>query len=589
MRRIAGGAKREAMQVKRTIGIHVLALALAIGLVLPVLAPVAAETGPRPEIRAFWVDAFHDGAKTPAQVDQLINDALTANVNTLIVQVRRRGDSYYNLTFEPRAEDPALAPGFDALQYLIVRAHAAGIEVHAWLNTLVGWYSLSTMPADKEHLWWKHGTNTSGTDNWVSYYLLKDAAGNWTNKVAPSLYLDPGHPDAVDYTTEVYLNVVRNYDVDGIHLDYSRYNGTNYGYNPTSLERFKAEKGYVSDPLPTDAAWGAWRLEQTANLMRKIYLGAIAIKPGIKVSSSVIAWGDGPLKPEDWAGRRNNTEAFQDWDAWLREGIIDVAMPMNYDREWDANQKLWFDQWATWEKDHQYNRQIAVGPALYFNYIEQSLAQIRRAQAPSPQGNYAAGVSLYAYASPHVYPCDDYKDPKSAASKALPRQPHQYLPDTRVWYYPLLSRDGGYIDPVLGTYIPTQAVFPTPAPIPPMPWKSMPTKGFIMGTVADFTGATYQGLEVVITGPETRVVRTDGSGWFGAADLAPGHYKVSISKKAFVGRRHLNVWVRPGLVSEANFTQFWRKGFSGMGRMGLGIDDTACRPDPYASEGRLGD
>ena len=78
----------------------------------------------QPEVRALWVDAFRDGAKTPAQIDQLIQDALTGNINTLIVQVRRRGDAYYNRSLEPRTEDPVLPPGFDALQYLIEKAHA---------------------------------------------------------------------------------------------------------------------------------------------------------------------------------------------------------------------------------------------------------------------------------------------------------------------------------------------------------------------------------------------------------------------------------------------------------------------------------
>ena len=58
--------------------------------------PIMASEPARPEVRAMWVDAFHDGVKTPAQVDQLIQDAVTANINTLIVQVRRRGDAYYN-------------------------------------------------------------------------------------------------------------------------------------------------------------------------------------------------------------------------------------------------------------------------------------------------------------------------------------------------------------------------------------------------------------------------------------------------------------------------------------------------------------
>jgi uncharacterized lipoprotein YddW (UPF0748 family) len=73
-------------------------------------AQVKANEPTRQEVRALWVDAFRDGIKTPEQVDQLIQDALTANINTLIVQVRRRGDAYYNHSIEPRTEDPVFNP-----------------------------------------------------------------------------------------------------------------------------------------------------------------------------------------------------------------------------------------------------------------------------------------------------------------------------------------------------------------------------------------------------------------------------------------------------------------------------------------------
>ena len=72
-----------------------------------------------PELRAVWVDAFHDGFKTQQQVDQLVAWARAANINALFVEVRKRGDAYYLNSFEPRADDPDFTPGFDALQYLI--------------------------------------------------------------------------------------------------------------------------------------------------------------------------------------------------------------------------------------------------------------------------------------------------------------------------------------------------------------------------------------------------------------------------------------------------------------------------------------
>ena len=111
----------------------------------PLAAAAAASPSPSPspivfgapQYRALWVDAFHDGMKSPAQVEKLVADAHRANLNALIVQVRKAGDAYFNRSDEPRATDILGPPDFDPLAYVIRLAHAAipRIEVHAWLNT----------------------------------------------------------------------------------------------------------------------------------------------------------------------------------------------------------------------------------------------------------------------------------------------------------------------------------------------------------------------------------------------------------------------------------------------------------------------
>src|SRR5437016_2670920 len=99
---------------------------------LPLLLLAAALSLDGQQYRAFWADAFHAGYKTPAQVDQLLDDMVTARANAVFAEVRRRADSYYLQSLEPPAEDPEYDPSFDALAYLIDRAHARSIEVHAW-------------------------------------------------------------------------------------------------------------------------------------------------------------------------------------------------------------------------------------------------------------------------------------------------------------------------------------------------------------------------------------------------------------------------------------------------------------------------
>lgn len=511
----------------------------------------------RPEVRALWVDAFRDGIKTPEQIDRLIQNSLNANINTLIVQVRRRGDAYYNNSLEPRTEDPDLLPGFDALQYLIDKAHANNLEVHAWLNTLVACKN-GGLPKDPNHVWNLHGPKAKGRDNWVSYYrtLNKNGKG-WSDQLNPSFYLDPGHPDLLDYTVDVHLHVVKNYDIDGIHLDYSRYAGMAWGYNPTSVARYNARYGTTGMPEPDDPRWADWRREQTAALVRKIYLKAIALKPKLKVSSAVVTWGDGPITTSDWEKTRAYTDVFQDWRSWLEEGIIDLVMPMNYFSEWNPEQQYWYDKWIEWEKNHQYGRRIVIGPGVFTQYIEQSLEQIRRAKAPSALGNYGAGVALFSYGASHVYSNKDFEEREEA--KDLPRQPYLFLPETNNWLFQLLSKEGSYADPVLKTDIATQPIFPTPVEIPDLPWKSNPTKGYLMGAI---TGPleTVDHLKVVVESVSLdgnlgvyREVYTDGSGWFGLAELPPGEYRVSIGLDGLAEAAERNVVVQPGLVSEVVF------------------------------------
>jgi uncharacterized lipoprotein YddW (UPF0748 family) len=521
--------------------------------------PVGAVKTVKPEIRAIWVDAFHDGAKNPAQIKKLIKNCVKANFNTLIVQVRRRGEAYYNKSLEPRAEDRKLPANFDALQYLIDKAHAKHLEVHAWLNTLIAWNNKKKPPKDANHLWNRHGWGVAGKDNWLSHYRKYNAATkSWSEKPTPSYFLDPGHPEALDYTVKIYLNIVKNYNVDGVHLDYARYDGLGWGYNPVNVERYNRCYGTTGLPLPKDPQWMQWRREQVTNLVRKIYLQAIALKPQIKVSCAMITWGDSPKTTSDWKNSDAYTEVFQDWHGWLQEGIIDLALPMNYFSDWKPARRLWYNKWIEWEKDHQYGRQIAIGVGGFLQYFEDSLAQIRRASQPSKSQNHVAGVALFAYGWNNIYSNEDYRKP--AYAKTLPRQPHVYKTATNDWLFPLLSKRGYYREPARGKKIHTKPVFPKPAPIPAMPWKSRPTKGYLQGTVVTSAGDGCDHAPVTIEATNLkkivvkRQVFTDGSGWYGCAELPPGIYRVGLDGKDHPRQEPTMVKIRPGVVSKVNLT-----------------------------------
>jgi uncharacterized lipoprotein YddW (UPF0748 family) len=356
-------------------------------------APAAPTEEAAPQIRALWVDAFHLGAKTPAQVARLVADAAEAGVNALIVQVRRRGDAYYLRTEEPRSNDPGLAPRFDALQEVIDRARSVrpAMQVHAWLATVPIWNKKDEPPPQPEHAFNRHGLD-AGEDSWLS---LSDTGEAWDNE---NYMLDPGHPAAAAYITRVAAEVARNYDVDGVHLDLIRYAGVQWGYNPVSVARFNERYGTRGRPARTDARWQQWRRDQVTELVRQISAACAAERPGVTMSAAAIAWGAGPTDQRSWQRTSAYSNVFQDWTGWLQEGILDVVMPMVYDRDADPAQRAAFDHWVAWARAHRGGRHVAIGVGMFLNDPAAGLSQIARALAPGPAGDTVDGVALYSYA-----------------------------------------------------------------------------------------------------------------------------------------------------------------------------------------------
>ncbi len=443
------------------------------------------------EFRAFWADGFHDGYKTQAQVEQLLADVRTARANAVFIQVRLRANSYYLNSLEPPAEDAAWSPSFDALAYLIERAHQQNVQVHAWFTMTPLWFS-SAPPRDPKHLWHRHGPETTGSDNWMTW--TRDGRQNRN-------YLDPGHPGVPKYLAEVVLHVAKNYDVDGIHLDYIRYpepgaDRQDHGYNATAVERFQRESGTLGLPA-LNTAWADFRRRNVTQMVRQIYLRAAEIKPGLTVSAATITWGTGPTSDAEYRARDAYASVFQDWRSWLEEGIVDLSMPMNYFVE--ARNAAFYDRWIDYQKNRQYRRGMLVGQGVYLNPIADSVAQLRRALAPSAAGNKGLGVAFYSYASTNT-----------------------------------LNAAGAPVTPNAEFYQAVANVFGSDAAAPELPWKKSPSQGHLLGTL-EVEGAPewlVDGVEVLVesdtTGALARRTTVDPTGFYGAADLAPDRYRVRL-------------------------------------------------------------
>jgi uncharacterized lipoprotein YddW (UPF0748 family) len=533
------------------------------------------------QYRGYWVDTFNTPMNNLAQVQEVVNRAQMSNANALFAQVRRRGDAWYLDSLEPIPWDATFAPGFDPLRTLITLAHAQGIEVHAFVIVGAVWNRHPTilpMPV-AQHVFSRHGFNAStgqiysGRDNWLTRTLLPDGTPGAAitfqgHRIGSEFWIDLGHPDAADDTLNVLMHLVRNYDVDGLHLDRIRYPeitvpgqtpsaGANIGYNATNVARFNARFGGTGNPTPGNPQWMQWRRDQVTNFVRRLYLNAIATKPNLKISAALIAFGGvtNPTNENSWNSAEAYWRVYQDWRAWTEEGILDIAIPMNYKREHFTSNINLNLQWNEWTKNHAYNRMTMIGQGAFLNSIEGTLKQVRKAFAPSSLGNSTSGILFFSMATSNVA--------VTASASNIPGTPLTPLRSFAEFASGLTTGKSvnglvSYEDPLVNPV----AVFQSTADIPVMPWKAYPEVGHVKGTVRDEDGSIVDSGAVTlqrsgggtVTAGRTLVnTQSDGSGFYGGVDLAPGEYRFSVTPTAKNAYSSACMFeVRPGQVTDFN-------------------------------------
>jgi uncharacterized lipoprotein YddW (UPF0748 family) len=518
---------------------------------------VRLDAQPRSEVRGFWVDTFNTTMNTHTDVANVVAQAVAANANTIFAQVRRRGDSWYLNSLEPLADRTPIQPAFDPLQDLILEAHTYGLEVHAFVIVNAIWNRAPSLfpPTDPGHAFNLHGgydpaTNTiaAGPGTWLTRTLIPDGTAAISlqgHRFGSEFYIDAGHPDAAKYTVDVLMHLVRHYDLDGLHLDRIRYpdisiagqtpsTGTSVGYNATSIARFQRGHGIAPGappPAQNDALWSQWRRDQVTSLVRRIYVDAVAIRPAIKISGAFIAFGSGPVTESGWASAEAYWRVYQDWRAWTEEGIVDIAIPMIYQREHLASGRTAFDRWNDWVRDHQYGRAAMMGLGPFLNSIEGTLPQVRRALQPSAAGNRNLGVNLFSLATSNV----------AVAANPLSLPPNQNTPARPFAEFAsglLAGRSTSgltlFEDPSLNPV----PIFEQPAAIPVLPWKASPRTGHLRGSVRDETGAVVDTGAVTVervadgtspaAGRALVATASDGNGYYAGVDLAPGQFRVTV-------------------------------------------------------------
>ena len=264
------------------------------------------------EVRAVWfttiggLDWPKGYANNPAEVErqkrQLCEhlDRLQAmGINTLLLQTRIRGTVIYPSTMEPwdgcLSGKPGVSPGYDALEFAVEQCHRRGMSIQAWVVA----FPLTSIAVTKQ----------LGRRSVVSRHpkLCLKAGDHWM--------MNPGVPAVSDYLASLCAEIVKNYDVDGIHLDYIRYPEKEIPFSDAATFR-KYGRGMT-------------RSENVTQCVRKIHSAIKAIKPWVMLSCSPVGKHDDLPRYFSY-GWNARTAVAQDVQRWMKEGIMDEILPMMY-------------------------------------------------------------------------------------------------------------------------------------------------------------------------------------------------------------------------------------------------------------------
>jgi uncharacterized lipoprotein YddW (UPF0748 family) len=357
---------------------------------------------PAEEVRALWITRTTLSA--PDKIEQMVRAASRGGFNTLIVQVRGRGDAYYDSALDPRATELAARPDFDPLAEVLARAKPAGLRVHAWINAnLVS--SAASLPASRQHVVYRHpewlmiprdlAADMVNVDPRSPEYLGRLA--RWTRArltEVEGLYTSPLHSSAAAHVASVAADIVANYAVDGLHLDYARFPSAEFDYSRPALQQFKQSLApYLSEADrqrvdaqealdPTAYAnmfperWRSFRQSRITALVMRVRTAVKQANPDAILSAAVLP---------DLATATNSR--MQDWRMWLDQSLVDVICPMAYTQDLDL-----FGEQIRIARGFAGDRPVWAGVGAYRLSASATLQHIERARRAS-----AAGVVLFSY------------------------------------------------------------------------------------------------------------------------------------------------------------------------------------------------
>jgi uncharacterized lipoprotein YddW (UPF0748 family) len=305
---------------------------------------------PKRELRGAWVatvsnidwpsSASLTSAQQQAEITSILNDQKSTGINAIYLQVRGECDAIYPSTIEPWSRIFGTnTPNYDPLQFWIDECRKRGMEFHAWFNP----YRAAT------------SSNNTYASNHITNTRPDLILAQGTLRV-----LDPGKPDSWNFAIKVFMDVLRRYDVDGIHFD-----DYFYPYPPSSGSAYNDDATFAAMPRGfTDKL--AWRRNNIDTLIRQVYDSVKLVKPWVKFGVSPF----GIWRNQASSTQGSATSGLQSYDAihadtrsWLQKQWVDYMMPQVY---WSigfspANYAVLVPWWSS----NANGRHIYIGQAAY--------------------------------------------------------------------------------------------------------------------------------------------------------------------------------------------------------------------------------
>ena len=328
---------------------------------------------------------------------------LKGNMNAVCLQVRSFSDALYKSSYEPWSEyltgTRGQDPGYDPLQFAIDEAHKRGLELHVWINPF---RVTSSGTLDTTDLVWKN-------------------AGQWIIKYNNSSFkgqiIDPGYPEAREYVHKVIMEMVNNYDIDGIIMDdyFYAYGGT---YSEDAASKALHKPTNVIDVDQDGSTDDDWRRANVDSVICKLYKELQIVKPWVRFGMGV---------PGNWSQKSKAASAYgislpagisamESYDylycnavEWTRQGWVDYLAPQMYwsseaPRQsyktlcnWWAKQvcEHFSDKLPKGQRVHLYASQAAYAitdPDAGLSYYEDGIVELER-QLDINRANLSSGYT----------------------------------------------------------------------------------------------------------------------------------------------------------------------------------------------------